>query len=252
MQKIYGLLGFPLAHSFSQAYFTSKFQALGLYGFSYQLFEQPAVSAVRTIFDKNSDLVGLNVTIPHKIAVIPYLDSLDDSAILVGAVNVVKRLKNNDLRGYNTDFIGLKQHLEILLKQQKGMEALILGNGGAARAARAAVGSLGFTSKTVSRSPHKEFCYEDLSSEIMANHLLIIQTTPLGTWPNVESCPAIPYQSFTPQHIAYDLVYNPSETLFMKKASAFGAQTFNGLTMLHNQAEAAWAIWQNDETISSL
>lgn len=239
----YGLLGYPLSHSFSKAYFEEKFRSLQL-EHAYTLFEAPHASAVLELFSHNPRLRGVNVTIPHKVEIIRFLDDLDESAFLVGAVNVIKREPDGKLKGYNTDFMGFELSL-IPHLQHKTLSALVLGNGGAARAVRAVLNQHQIASQTVSRQANAGLLYEDLSPEIIQKYHLVINTTPLGTWPNVETAPLLPYEGFSSVHLAYDLVYNPAQTLFMKKAAEFGAKTQNGLAMLHAQAEFAWKIWQS-------
>ena len=235
MQK-YGLLGYPLGHSFSKTYFNQKFEAEKIDA-EYLNFEIPSIKEIKNVIKENPELNGLNVTIPYKEQVIPYLDDLDDDARQIGAVNVIKFTKGLfgklKLKGYNSDIIGFKQSIDPLLKETH-RKALILGTGGASKAVF-----------HVSRKP-KEFCitYDEITPKTMEQYTVIVNTTPLGMFPNIDSCPDIPYDLLTPNHLLYDLLYNPDETLFMKKGKEKGAVVKNGLEMLLLQAFAAWEIWQ--------
>ena len=248
IQNLYGLIGFPLGHSFSKGFFTEKFKKLGLSEtHSYELFE---ISDIQTFPEllKNygTQLKGINVTIPHKKAIMPFLDALDSSAERVGAVNVIKFKEDGKLIGYNSDYYGFKLSLEEFLNDINSLNALILGNGGASKAVQVALDDLGITWKTVSRKPSEgELSYKELNESIFNKYKLIINTSPVGTYPNIENCPNIPYQFLTEQHYLYDLVYNPAETLFMKFGLEKGAKVHNGLKMLHLQAEKAWEIWNS-------
>ena len=218
MQK-YGLIGYPLKHSFSIGY-----------------------------FKENPNLCGLNVTIPYKEQVIPFLDELDKDTAKIGAVNVIKIIRQAKgkvkLVGYNSDIIGFTQSIEPLL-QPHHKKALILGTGGASKAVYHGLANLGIESVFVSRiKKDPDFLtYEELTPEIMQEHTVIVNCTPVGMYPKVDFCPNIPYEQLTPNHLLYDLLYNPNETLFMKKGEAQGAVTKNGLEMLLLQAFAAWEIW---------
>ena len=248
IQNLYGLIGFPLGHSFSKGFFTEKFQKLGLSEtHSYELFEIPDIQEFSMLLKtRGSKLKGINVTIPHKKAIMPFLDKLDSSAERVGAVNVIKFTEDGKLIGYNSDYYGFKLSLEEFLNKTYSLNALILGNGGAAKAVQVALDDLEITWKTVSRKPSEgELSYEELNESIFNKYKLIINTSPIGTYPNVGSYPAIPYQFLTQQHYLYDLVYNPAETLFMKFGLEKGAKVHNGLKMLHLQAEKAWEIWNS-------
>lgn len=245
MQK-YGLIGFPLGHSFSKTYFNQKFEAEKIDA-EYLNFEIPSIKDFKSVLRENSDLRGLNVTIPYKEQVIPYLDDLDEDARQIGAVNVIKFTKGlfgkTKLKGYNSDIIGFKQSIEPLLTEAHH-KALILGTGGASKAVFQGLKQLGVGSTLVSRKP-KEFCitYEEITPKTMEQYTVIVNTTPLGMFPNVNACPNIPYDLLTPNHLLYDLLYNPDETLFMKKGKEKGAVVKNGLEMLLLQAFAAWEIW---------
>ena len=245
MQK-YGLLGYPLGHSFSKTYFNQKFEAEKIDA-EYINFEIPNIKEIKSVLKENPELNGLNVTIPYKEQVIPYLDDLDDDARLIGAVNVIKFTKSRfgklKLKGYNSDIIGFKQSIEPLLSETHH-KALILGTGGASKAVFHGLKQLGIGATLVSRK-HKEFCitYEEITPEIMKQYTVIVNTTPLGMYPHIDTCPDIPYDLITSRHLLYDLLYNPDETLFMKKGSDRGAAVKNGLEMLLLQAFGSWEIW---------
>lgn len=244
--RIYGLIGYPLGHSFSARYFSNKFKAEGIEDAEYRLFELPDISKLPELWKEQPNLLGLNVTIPHKEAVIPYLQRLDASAAEIGAVNTIKREADNSLTGYNTDYIGFKQSLLSWLPEEHGLKALVLGTGGAAKAVSVALKHLQIPYRFVSREPREmSLSYAQLTADVLSENRLIINTTPLGMQPAIETKPNLPYQLLGPQHWLYDLVYNPENTAFMQEGKSRGAQVKNGLEMLHAQAEAAWAIWQN-------
>ena len=233
--KRFGLIGHPLSHSFSKTYFTEKFEREGL-DCEYENYDIDDIALVRDV-----DLSGFNVTSPYKEAIIPYLDELDPIAAEVGAVNTVKVLPNGRLIGYNTDVIGFA---ETVFGAELQKTALILGTGGASKAVQYALRQLGIRYSIVSRSIGKgDYQYEELTPEIIQSHLLIVNATPVGMAPNVNEAPNIPYDAITPQHTLIDLIYNPEETLFLRKGKEHDAITINGLTMLHAQAEASWEIW---------
>ncbi len=246
MQK-YGLIGYPLGHSFSKNFFNQKFESERINA-RYINFEIPSIKELRTVLKENPDLKGLNVTIPYKEQVIPYLDELDEDARLIGAVNVIKFSKGLfgklKLKGYNSDIIGFKQSIEPLLNEFH-RKALILGTGGASKAIFHGLKQLGVGATMVSRKP-KEYCitYQEISAKTLEQYTVIVNTTPLGMFPNIDECPDIPYDLLTPDHLLYDLLYNPNETLFMKKGKERGAVVKNGLEMLLLQAFEAWQIWQ--------
>ncbi len=260
MTQIYelGLIGFPISHSFSERYFKEKFLNEKINNFDYFLFPLENLEDFPVFIKNNPKLVGLNVTIPHKKNIIPFLDELDSSALRVGAVNVIKIFSNGKKIGYNSDYFGFKKSLETLLHTNpttkntnlSSLNALILGNGGAAMAVIAALQDLKIHYEIVSRqkSPNT-ISYNDLTilkhqKPFLQDFQLIINTTPLGMYPHTEFCPQIPYESITNQHILYDLVYNPEETTFLKNGRKQGASTKNGLEMLYLQAEKSWEIWQ--------
>ena len=247
MQK-YGLIGYPLGHSFSKNFFNQKFESEHIDA-QYINFEIPSIKDFKDVLKFNPELHGLNVTIPYKEQVIPYLDDLDEDARLIGAVNVIKFargfLGKTKLIGYNSDVIGFRRSIEPLLTDSH-RRALILGTGGASKAVFHGLKQLGVESTFVSRTA-KEGCitYADLTREMMDRYTVIVNTTPLGMFPNVDSCPDIPYEWLTPNHLLYDLLYNPDETLFMRRGKERGAVVKNGLEMLLLQAFAAWDIWND-------
>lgn len=246
MQK-YGLIGYPLKHSFSIGYFNEKFEAENIDA-QYVNFEIPDIRDFMEVIEENPNLCGLNVTIPYKEQVIPYLDELDKDTAKIGAVNVIKiiRLPKGKVKlvGYNSDIVGFTQSIEPLL-QPHHTKALILGTGGASKAVFHGLDNLGIKATFVSRTKKSDdiLTYRELTPEIMQEHTVIVNTTPLGMYPKVDFCPDIPYEQLTPNHLLYDLLYNPNETLFMKKGKEQGAVVKNGLEMLLLQAFASWEIW---------
>jgi shikimate dehydrogenase len=245
MANMYGLVGYPLSHSFSKKYFEDKFITESLVDHRYELFEFKNIKEIKGIIEKNPDLVGLNVTIPHKESIIPFLDHLDDSAKLVGAVNVIK-IQNNSLSGYNSDFFGFETSLlNWLPPNTKDFTAVILGTGGAAKAVEAVFRANKIAYRLISRTktPNTLTYDELIKCSLIADSKLIINTTPLGMTPNINECPDITYDQLSDEHLVYDLIYNPAETKFLAKASAQGAKVKNGLEMLQLQAEKSWEIW---------
>ena len=243
--RTFGLVGRSLAHSFSQTYFTQKFYQLRLDDCRYELFELAAASELPNLLAQHPDLAGLNVTIPYKEQIWPYLDEVASSAARVGAVNVIEIRPDGRLIGHNTDYVGFRESLRTFYPvQAAGARALVLGTGGAAKAVAVALRELGIAYWLVSRDiMGQHLTYADLTPEVLAAHPLVINTTPLGTYPDIDACAPLPYAALTPQHYLYDLVYNPRETLFLQKGREAGANTKNGFDMLERQAEAAWAIW---------
>lgn len=244
--KRFGLIGYPLGHSFSKRYFTEKFTKLGLLDHAYELFEIGNIQLFEGLWQEHEDLVGLNVTVPYKEKVLKYVDHLDPSVIKVGAANVIKKT-HNALTAYNTDYMAFYQSLTQWLPALQG-EALVLGSGGASKAVKAALDDLQIPHRTVSRSLKSgDYTYEQLHEDqkMMSRYTLIINTTPLGTYPAVTECPAIPYAQLGPAHALYDLVYNPAETTCMRLARENGAQVKNGSEMLRLQAEKSWEIWNS-------
>lgn len=246
--RTFGLIGYPLTHSFSKKYFTEQFEREGTADCKYELFPLETVTAVPALLDENESLAGLNVTIPHKVGVMAYLHELEDAASKIGAVNCISIQRKEGktwLKGYNTDAYGFAESLKPFLKAHH-TQALILGDGGAAKAVKYVLEQLGITYLSVVRKQVPgTITYEDLTVELMKTHQLIINTTPVGTFPNVTDAPAIPYEYLTGAHLAYDLVYNPEETAFLQKAKAQGAAVKNGLEMLHLQADRSWVIWNS-------
>lgn len=244
--KIYGLIGFPLSHSFSVSYFTEKFRKESIADSKYLNFPIETIEEFRNLLDNNPDLLGLNVTIPYKEKVIDYLDRVDDVAGKIGAVNTIKIENINEVRtltGYNTDAPGFLKALQPFLSEEI-TSALILGTGGASKAVQFALQNSGIKTTLVSRLVDKaDTIYKDLSDNIIQDNLLIVNASPLGTYPEIDNCPDIPYNSLTRKHILFDLVYNPELTLFMKKGREMGANILNGYQMLVNQAEESWKIW---------
>lgn len=247
MIDLYGLIGKTLKHSFSQKYFRSKFERENINNCDYLLFELTEIDEFPSLIKKNSNLKGLNVTIPYKEVVMPFLDNIEGKAKEIGAVNTIRIGKDSLLTGYNTDYLGFKISLEQWLSSPlANVKALVLGTGGASKAIKVALETLDIPYLSVSRKAQENMVtYEALQNdpELVSMHQLIINTTPLGTSPNVHDAPEIPYEHITSRHYLYDLVYNPAETLFLKHGKAKGAKTKNGLEMLEIQAEKAWEIW---------
>ncbi|WP_348810948.1 shikimate dehydrogenase family protein [Flavobacterium maritimum] len=243
VRKRFGLLGRNINYSFSKGYFTDKFNNENFEGCSYENFDIPEINFFTELVKNNPDLKGLNVTIPYKEVVIPFLDKLSKKAAEIGAVNTIKFTKKGKLKGYNTDYYGFKKSLKPLL-QPHHKKALILGTGGASKGVAFALDELGILYTFVSRgSKENAVDYERINATTFDNYQIIINSTPVGTSPNTDAFPLIPYEFFTEKHIAYDLIYNPAETQFLKKAKEQGAQIKNGLDMLIFQAEKAWKIW---------
>lgn len=243
--RLYGLIGFPLGHSFSKEYFTKKFEKEHL-DCRFENFPISDISLFPSLLTDQPFLKGLCVTIPYKEKVIPFLHKLSPEVAQTGACNSI-RIENGKLTGYNTDITGFK---ESLLKQLQPFHktALILGTGGASKAVRYVLAELGIPFTVVSRRPQRnELSYASLNREIIKNNLLIINTTPVGTSPNVHLCPDIPYSALGNQHYLFDLIYNPEKTLFLQKGEEAGAAIQNGYEMLIAQAEASWEIWNTSE-----
>lgn len=247
--KRYGLTGFPLTHSFSKRYFTEKFESEKTDS-AYDNFEIDNISKFPDIIKNNPELIGLNVTIPYKEQVIPYLDELNDSAREIAAVNTVKIIRTDSgiiLKGFNTDTFGFETSLKPLLKEQH-KKALILGTGGASKALKYVLNKLGidFISASIEELKENEIRYEDIDEKMMNERLLIINATPLGTYPKTDTFPNIPYQYITEKHLLFDLVYNPEVTQFMTKGLQNGATVKNGYEMLLNQAIKSYEIWNQE------
>lgn len=241
--KRYGLLGKNISYSFSQGYFTKKFKDLGLQDHIYENFDIQHVDEFKNVLAQDN-LKGLNVTIPYKQDVIPFLDELDSKAAKIGAVNTIQFLENS-IKGFNTDAYGFQKSLEPFLKPYH-KNALILGTGGASKAVCFVLDELGISNTYVSRSKKEgQYTYQELDQSILEKNTLIINCTPLGTYPNIEDKPELPYQYIGPDHLLYDLIYNPEKTSFLAMGEANGATICNGLKMLEQQAEKAWEIWNN-------
>ncbi len=246
--KRYGILGYPLGHSFSKRFFTEKFEREKVDA-AYENFEIENISLFPEIIQKNPELIGLNVTIPYKEQVIPYLDELDEAINEIGAVNTIKITRTGKgihLKGFNSDVYGFEASLKPLLKVQH-KKALILGTGGASKAVKYVLNNLGieFISASIEELKENEIRYEEIDSRIMAERLLIINATPLGTYPDVDACPPIPYEFLTENHLLFDLVYNPETTKFMEKGLQKDAVVKNGYEMLQQQALKSYQIWNS-------
>ena len=241
----FGLIGKTLKHSFSQKYFEEKFKREQITDASYSLFELTDIKQLTEFIRQHPELVGFNVTIPYKQQIIPYLDELSEEAAAVNAVNtvVIEHVGGQILtKGHNTDIIGFRESLrEVDLPKQ----ALVLGTGGAAAAVTYVLENLGCRCTAISRDPQRGLPYSALNADIIRQHKFIVNCTPLGTYPNINEKPDIPYEGLSGEHFLYDLVYNPSETAFLKEGILRGAKVQNGLQMLHAQAEVSWRIWNN-------
>jgi shikimate dehydrogenase len=262
--KKYGLIGFPLSHSFSKKYFADKFEKEKITGVEYDVYPLEHIKDLQDLLDLHPDICGLNVTIPHKISVLKHLDWIEHDARNVGAVNCIRvtaespvlaaflgevGISGHDFRleGFNTDVYGFEMSLRPLLRDPND-EALVLGDGGAAKAVKCVLENLGIDYKVVTRKPHPgNILFDDLKPHHIKNHRIIINTTPIGTSPKVDECPPIPYDAITSDHLLYDLIYNPEKTLFLKKGEEKGATIKNGYEMLILQAEKSWEIWNSKE-----
>lgn len=239
----FGLVGRNISYSFSRGYFAKKFESEAL-PHSYVNFDLQSISELDEIIKNTPNLKGLNVTIPYKEEVMPFLDDIDKRARKIGAVNTIKITRYQNLIGYNTDYYGFKKSLEPHLKKYH-KRALILGTGGASKAIAYALKKLKIQFDYVSRSEKVgvKFLYSDLTNDIISSYPIIINCTPIGTFPNVNECPDIPYDAITEKHILFDLIYNPEQTKFLSCGDIKGATTINGLEMLELQAEKSWKIW---------
>ena len=247
MERVFGLIGYPLSHSFSKKYFSAKFADEKIEDCRYELFELPAITDFPDLLQREPNLKGLNVTIPYKQQVIPYLDDLHETADKIGAVNVVRVSENKRLTGYNSDYFGFRASLEPWL-EESAILALVLGTGGASKAVMVALDDMRIPYQTVSRKEGKgDLTYDTVAQDprIIGSYKLIINTTPAGMSPDTERAPQLDYSLITPAHYLYDLIYNPLETRFMKLGAAAGAKVKNGLDMLHLQAEKSWEIWNS-------
>ena len=242
----FGLLGKNIDYSFSRSYFSKKFKREGLLH-TYENFDMESIEGFGDFIESNRDLKGLNVTIPYKEKIIPFLDNLSVTAKTIGAVNTIKVMPGGILNGYNTDAFGFKESLKPLLTPHQ-RKALILGTGGASKAIRFVFDEMGISHRSVSRrAKHPESLeYFDIDKTIIGEHQIIVNCTPLGTYPDIDSCPDLPFSFLTDRHLLYDLVYNPEITSFMRQGIKYGATVINGLSMLKLQAEKSWNIWMSD------
>ena len=242
----YGLIGYPLGHSFSISYFNQRFQDEGIDAV-YENYEIPNIDALPEVLGSNPELKGLNVTIPYKEKVIPFLDSIAPEARAIGAVNVIRvthRGNKTELKGYNSDVIGFTKSIEPMLDKKWHQKALILGTGGASKAINYGLRSLGLETVFVSRYERPDTIqYQSITPEVVKEYNVIVNCTPLGMYPKTEVCPDLPYEAMDSHTILYDLIYNPDETLFMKRGAEYGANVKNGLEMLLLQAFASWEFW---------
>lgn len=244
----FGLIGYPLGHSFSKKYFTEKFAREGRSDCQFELYEFPKVADFPALIQQEKTLEGLSVTIPYKEQIIPFLDELDPACQQIGAVNCIRIVEGKKV-GFNTDYLGFKQSLQSWLGNSIPA-ALVLGTGGASKAVQQALSDLGVSYQLVSRSNQEEhLTYQDLfeNKTWLESHPLLINTTPLGTFPKVEGIPDLPFEQFDERHLVYDLVYNPPITRLMQECMDRGGKTKNGQDMLELQAEAAWSIWTSSE-----
>ncbi|MGC1240167.1 MAG: shikimate dehydrogenase [Chryseosolibacter sp.] len=247
MEKIFGLIGQTVSHSFSKSYFDEKFFREGLRDHHYELFPLKNIDEIENLIQNTKGLTGLNVTIPYKEQVMDYLDEVDPAAKKIGAVNVIK-IQNGKRKGFNTDMDAFHETVEKWLPKDKKFNALILGTGGSSKSVQEALLKLKIAFKLVSREASRgNYTYKDLEKnpKIINDSNLIINTTPLGMHPNTNSMPPIDYELLTSDHYVYDLIYNPARTMFLQKAEMRGATAKNGLEMLHVQAEKSWSIWNN-------
>ncbi len=243
--RLFGLIGYPLSHSFSKMYFSEKFEREGLTDCRYDLFPIRSIDELGQLIKQTPGLEGLNVTVPYKKPVLRYLTSAFNIPEGIGACNCIK-IENNNLLGYNTDWIGFEKSFTPLIKPHH-IKALVLGKGGASEAILFVLRKNGIEFSLVSRSSHdgSTFTYQDINETIMNDHTVIINTTPLGMYPDITSCPDIPYRYISDKHLLYDLVYNPAKTLFLQKGEEQGATIKNGEEMLRLQAEESWRIWNS-------
>lgn len=244
--RIFGLLGKNISYSFSKGYFTEKFDKLHLENDTYVNFDIPKIQDLSETIKSTNNIKGMNVTIPYKVEVIPFLDELDATAKEIGAVNTIKFAESGSLKGYNTDVVGFENSIKPFLKQHH-KKALILGTGGASKAVAYALAKNNIAYKFVSRNPEgtHQISYDMVTEDLLNEYHVIINCTPLGTSPNVERCPDIAYQHLNEKHLLYDLIYNPSITTFLKNGKENGATIKNGLEMLQLQAEESWRIWND-------
>jgi shikimate dehydrogenase len=248
--KKFGLIGYPLGHSYSKGHFTRKFVHEGLSGYSYENYEIASIGSIIDIIKKDPDLVGLNVTIPYKQAVMGYLDEIDTIAAEIGAVNTIKITHSGEqvlLNGYNTDIIGFTKSIN-RWQLEKPVKALVFGSGGSSLAIKYALKNLGISFISVSRKSEAGFIpYQELTEKVAKEYRLWINCTPVGMFPHSDETLPLPYQHLSPEHYLYDLVYNPDITLFLSKGVSCGAHIMNGMAMLYEQAESSWEIWTGEK-----
>lgn len=244
----FGLIGFPLSHSFSKKFFTQKFKEENILGCAYELFPIENVEFFPDLIAQDPELEGINVTIPYKLAIIPYLNDVDEAAAQIGAVNCIAVKRDNGrvfLKGYNTDAYGFEESLVPMLEPHH-TKALVLGDGGAAKAVKYVLRKLDIPFLVVTRKPvNGTVLYDRITADVLEEYTILINTTPLGMSPDYDSCPEIPYESLSDRHLAYDLVYNPEETVFLRKSKEKRAKVKNGMEMLYLQAERSWYIWNS-------
>jgi len=245
---LYGIIGSPLTHSFSKEYFRDKFRKEGITDSEYRNFQLNSISELPGLVDSLPTLIGLNVTIPYKEEVLPFLNKIHPEAKEIGAVNTIKIIREKSsfsMIGYNTDAYGFRSSLLSEWKAEKHMKALILGSGGASKAVHFALYKMGFEIFVVSRTKNIQgyLAYSDLTEAFMNEIQLVVNTTPLGMFPETEKLPPIPYQFLGREHILFDLIYNPAKTLFLTRGEEQGTKIINGLQMLNQQAEKSWSIW---------
>lgn len=245
--KQYGLIGHPLSHSFSKKYFADKFDKENILDCSYELFDIENVDLFQHVLESNTNIKGLNVTIPYKESILKFLTEVDPIAETIGAVNTIK-ISKNTIKGYNTDYYGFKKSLKPFLDINHE-RALILGTGGASKTVKYVLNELNIDCLTVSRSPKNEteIGYDDINEFVLKHHQIIVNTTPVGMYPNTDQLPQLNYDKLTEKYLLYDLVYNPLETEFLKKGKSKGAITLNGMEMLKLQAEKSWEIWNTSD-----
>ncbi len=246
-ERLFGIVGYPLLQTSSPGYFRQKWEKENIKNTSYQIFPLKTLSEFMTLIESKPDLVGLNVTIPYKVSIIEKLHELSEEAKAIGAVNVIKISRHNDkaiLTGFNTDAIGFERSITPLMRSHH-RAALILGTGGASRAAAYVFQKIGIDYFLVSRDPHgkNHIGYDNLTMDLFESHTIVVNASPMGMFPDIDSCPPLPYEYLSGHHLIFDMVYNPAETVFLQKGKAAGAAVLNGLPMLHQQAEATWQIW---------
>jgi shikimate dehydrogenase len=246
----FGLIGYPLDHAYSQKYFEEKFRKFGIEDAKYTLFPISEIGKIKNIIGSHPGLIGLNVTTPYKELVIPFLDEIDPKILKFGTINTIKIVHKNQktsLKGFNTDVYGLRKSFDEL-NLPHNTRALVLGSGGSGRTVACVLKERGIEVTTVSREPKsiKQIQYSSISEKLLKNHNLIVNASPVGMFPNVDNCPDIPYQYISQEHYCFDLVYNPEKTIFLQKCEAKGAKILNGYTMLFEQADKAWEIWNEE------